>query len=559
MKNWKLFVTPLFLAAALLLASTCQAQTPNFLVAGSSALFNAVAVSAESPDPITSANGPCTGVGGTFNWTTKSSGTNLAAGIDPRAGVPAEPGNLWVVWGQDNSVPPNITVVCAYLSVDSMVGQRLLYGVDATGKNATLSLGAAATSTTGDNAVPYLPADQAALPAAVYAILNGAQIQAAMTDIRPEDGQFAVQRAQQAVDSLRDGLGYGPSPLGTAVQSAFTATSAQVIAYNLSGTDPISGGPVTPGQTISIGADPIIWFVNKSSTVNPGDFGSLNPTNILSHTAAQILAGYLGRTVDVSGTQGVAPQPLTVVIREPISGTYNTVEWQIVRAKGTALSQEYGINPATQNPAIVAGPGGSVRERAIGTGEMIKQVNAITNAIGYAFWGYSNFSGKANVKYLKLDDVDPLFQTYTNGAFPTATGVAPSITLSAPVPNFANILDGGYRNWSTIRMILPKTVTYAGSFFQQVINATQDQAHSTLPDFVPYQYCANAACSSYTPGLPVFRSHYNINGITGVDPTIPAYHVEQGGDMAGAIENVQSDLDYFADSGHTALLTGFLQ
>lgn len=193
---------------------------------------------------------------------------------------------------------------------------------------------------------------------------------------------------------------------------------------------------------------------------------------------------------------------------------------------------------------------------------MIKQVNAVTNAIGYAFWGYSNFSGKANVKYLKLDDVDPLFQTYTNGAFPTAAGVAPAIVLSAPVPNFANVLDGGYRNWSTIRMILPKTVTYAGSFFQKVVTAAQDQANPTapaLPDFVPFQVCANAACATYTQTLPVFRSHYNINGITGVNPTIPTFHAEQGGDMAGAIENVQSDLDYFADSGHTALLTGFLQ
>jgi hypothetical protein len=80
-----------------------------------------------------------------------------------------------------------------------------------------------------------------------------------------------------------------------------------------------------------------------------------------------------------------------------------------------------------------------------------------------------------------------------------------------------------------------------------MIQAAQDQANPSLSthiaDLVPSQICANAACSSTTKVLPVFKSHYGISGFT-PDNGTAAGHTESGGSMAGATFTVQTDLDY---------------
>jgi ABC-type phosphate transport system substrate-binding protein len=573
MKNLKAFAIPSCLAAALLLASTCYGQAPQLVGAGSSAMFNTTAVAATNSNPITSAAAPC----GSFIWTSKTSGTNYAAGVDGRPGVPNEPGNIWIAW--DNGTTP--TTVCVYLSVDSVVGQRLFFATSSNGNGGTtrgtISLSGSAAGHAGDNAVPYLT--DTALPNAVYALVNGAEINAGFTDIRPEDGLYATLRAQCARNSGLTCLGYGPAGIGTPIQSAFTATQAQVVSYAQSGTDPITGLTVGTATTIPIGADPIMIFVNKTATTNPGDFGNLNPTNANSHTLAAVFSGLLTRTTDITGTQSVTGSPLAVIMREPTSGTYNTFEWQIVRAKGTVLSQETGVTPTScsftygsptdtvssthcGNPANVFAADGSTRSRAIGTGEEVAAVNTNPNAIGYAFWGFSTFAASkaGNTKYLALDGVDPLFATYS-GTYPTCSGTAPNITCSASV-TFPNIQAGNYRNWSLLRVLIPSSVTYAGSFYQTFIQAAQDQASAKIADFVPF--LVNGAGN-----LKVFRSHYSLASVgigasplNGTNQTpigpYPAYY-EQGGDMAGAQFLVQNDIDYSADNGAGVQLVGYIQ
>jgi hypothetical protein len=93
-----------------------------------------------------------------------------------------------------------------------------------------------------------------------------------------------------------------------------------------------------------------------------------------------------------------------------------------------------------------------------------------------------------------------------------------------------------------------------------LIQAAQDQANSTVPDFIPYQICANSTCSSTTRKLNVFRSHYNISGVCANNGTAAGFSncglpagQESGGDMLGSQFLVQADLDYFALTGNEFL------
>ncbi|HEY0704004.1 MAG TPA: hypothetical protein VGD60_14645 [Candidatus Acidoferrales bacterium] len=572
MKKFKFLAAPLLAAAALLMASAASAQSVTILV-GSSGGFNSFALAAiNGTSPVCGAN----------IWTNKSSDTTKTAhahGIDARSsfGVPSEGGNVWIAW--DNGTTP--TTICAYFSVDSVVGQRLFFGTNGSA-NGTLTIDPGATSQTGDQAVPYVNDLAVTLPTAVYNALNGTNFTAAVSDIRPEDALYANLRAfvscngSCATDTSKSGLGYGPYPVGQAVQSTWSNTSAKVVAYSISGQDPITQSTIPAYVTTPVGAYPVMIFANvvtAPSTTGAQDFNKVIPNNITSHAAATIWSGYSTRTTDVTGVLATG-SPLNVVEREPVSGTFNTFEWQVVRAKGTVLSQEIGVNPANSgcfvggttpsecgNPFYHVASNGATRSRAIGTGEEVSETSALANSLGYAFWSFSTYNGKTNLHYLQLDDVDPLFANYGTGVFPTCTGTAPNITCTA-VP-FTNIINGGYRAWNIIRIVSPTPVP-AG--VTSLLAAAQTQASTTLPDFVPYSQ------------LAVFRSHYGIppiavtgggtitvvtgNPFNGTNQTaigsFPA-HYENGGDMAGAIFPVQADVDFSLDNGAGHQLTGYIQ
>src|SRR5215467_4271406 len=144
-------------AAVLLTAGPSKAQAPQIVGVGSSALFTSVVLSMVNGDPITGTTTTC----GTNVWT---AGASIASATDNRsASIPSEGGNVAVVW--DNSTAP--TIVCAYLSVDSVVGQRLFLGQSAVG-NGTLQLTSAAQTTAGANKVAFIKDNATGLPSAVY-------------------------------------------------------------------------------------------------------------------------------------------------------------------------------------------------------------------------------------------------------------------------------------------------------------------------------------------------------------------------------------------------------
>jgi ABC-type phosphate transport system substrate-binding protein len=396
MKMSKIFAGSLCMATALLSVGTAFGQTarPQVVGVGSSALFPAVSIAALNGDPITGASA-C----GQFIWTGGGfvSGVAMAAGVDPRLTSNAsEPGNISVVY--DNATTPES--VCVYLSVDSVVGQRLFFAQNTTSSNSTgvqngfISLNAAAKSTVGGGKIsgitdtatcdgtnenPGTGSSPCFLPAAVYSVVNSANFNVAFTDIRPEDGVFATARAECApanpasAGGISTCLGYKPGLYAggayPAVLSSFNSTSiANVVPYGIP-TSAISGSagagtysfgsatygigvdPINPSlsvpqvYTIGIGADPVLVIVNTADTALS------TVTNVNSHALSQIYSGYAAFTGDLNGGTGKG-NALNVIQREPTSGTYNTFEFQAIRDRDALYgnSQELSLPiPSTSN------------------------------------------------------------------------------------------------------------------------------------------------------------------------------------------------------------------
>ncbi len=507
------FVTALSLAVIVLAGINCFAATGVlFNAVGSSGAFNAFALAADS------STSEC----GTNIWTQKSG----ASGIDSRsASIPAETGNIWIVWNNAQ------TAVCSYLSVDSVIGQQLFFAVP----RATLSIPSSATTTPGANLIPT-KTDASALPTAIYNLLNNQTFNAAPSDIRPEDALFEENRVLAPLDTVHyNGLGYGPGPIGTVIQSSQSTKNVTPVAYAITGTDPITQETVPPYKTTNVGAQVVMFFVNTTDTA-AGGFGSSSGgvavfQNVPRFVLADMLNGNLTRTRDMAAQAGLPSIGAHVFLREPTSGTFTTTEFTIPRSLEIGSTQELNVNPAVDNPLDISYPSGGTRQRVVGTGEMVATVGAVPDSLGYAFWSTTNFSNvTSTTKYLTVDGVDPLFPTYleSNGAFPTCTAPCPGL-----IP-FTNVVNGGYPAWNILRVVTGMPIPPGVS---TLISQAEANAENVTPDFLPLT------------ALQVFRSHYLQSGIAAKNGLI-AGHPESGGDVGGAVFTDQADLDFFADTAH---------
>jgi hypothetical protein len=484
---------------------------------GASVLFNTFGLAAYS-------SSQC----GTNIWTYKKG----ASGIDGRSSsIPAEVGNIWIVWNT------SLTTVCAYLSIDATVGAQLFFAVP----KATLSIPSTEIGVAGQNLIPTLT--DTTLPQAVYTALNTAAFNAAVLDSRPEDALFAETRALTALDPVHyNGLGYGPGPIGTPIQSTFSSTDATPVAFAIAGTDPITGQTVPAWTATNVGADPEVIFVNTANTGSNGDFSNIAAfQNVNRFDLTLALNGTFGFTRDLSNVPGLDPQPLNVVLREPLAGAFNTLEFSVPRSVEINSTQELGVNPSQSggNPLNIANPGGGWRKRALSSSEEVAEVGAAANGnvLGYTYWSTGNFASVVNTtRYLTVDGVDPLYASYAGGFFPTCAPPCPGLV------SFTNIINGSYPIWSVYRVATTKTVPKGVA---ALIVAAQSQAANSIPDFVPFNQ------------LSVFRSHYNLSGKIAANGFIPGGHVESGGDLGGAVFPIQADLDFFADTGKELL--GFKQ
>jgi hypothetical protein len=508
------------LALMMLIGGNCFAVTPYFNGAGSSAAFNAFALAA----------GPAVGGGvcGGFIWTKK----NGAQGVDNRGTGLLETGNVWIAW--DNSFTPR--KVCSYIAVDSIIGQQLFFAVPASTFNILFPAG-----TVGDNLIPTLT--DTAIPQTVINVLQGKAFNAAPTDVRPEDALFEETRVLAPLDPVHyNGLGYGPGPVGTAILSSFSSKSSTPAIYALSGTDPITGQPIPATKTLDVGVQVMVPIVNaqQGSGANSGHFGdSTSFFNLNRRDLTLALNGGYPNTKDLTSVPGQATVPVNVILREPLSGTYTTMEFNIPRNSEIGSTQELNVNPATGQGTTCPGQpcgnplnlsnGSGWRRRAIGNGEEIAQIATAANgdALGYAFWSVGNLAGQSpNIRYLQVDGVDPINLSYIDGTLPSCTAPCPGIV------SFANVASGNYPIWSTLRLVTFKAVP-AG--VTALVAKAQNQVLNIYPDFLPLS------------AMGVLRSHYKQSGI------LPANHsggtctlAEAGGDVGGAVITIQGDQDFCA-------------
>jgi len=338
------------------------------------------------------------------------------------------------------------------------------------------------------------------------------------------------------VTSTYAGLGYGTGTLtqvGTQILGApgnYQGGLATPVIFNITGKDPITGLTVSTSTTIPVGAAPITFIINRTAG---GAIASSNPSNLNTFSAQQLFAGVDCETSAIDTiTNGAVSGPVHVVKREPLSGTMNTTEFSVFRTIASPKnSQEANWAPATDNGTVKPClHGGGDRGHAIGTGNMVKAVKAITDSIGYIFFSYGNVSSiaaNANYGYLTLDGVDPISANYTNGQLPTCAGPCPL----APNTSFPNLRNGSYRAWSRYRVVTDKTGVNNTNTAALVAEA-QKTINSNIPDFVP-----DAPQADGDLGLLVFRSHYGTGAKNGIN-----VKPETGQDMGGCIYHVTDEV-----------------
>lgn len=278
----------------------------------------------------------------------------------------------------------------------------------------------------------------------------------------------------------------------------------------------------------------------------------------------------------LEGARAVVPNgtnfPINVVLREPLSGTYNTFEFDEIRRFGTAdgnhtksgstygkppyISQESNVeqnesNKADTNPLALTCNAGyedttteGTRYRAIGTGDVVKDVKANKDTIGYAFFSFGNVSSigaSPSWGYLMIDGIDPLFADYENNAGNPGQPATPGAPLSwgeLPVctPNgtpdckrnaiwasgnyYPNLVNGTYPAWSEVRMICdtaaPNCLTSSDPLgAEALVQNLQFDIHNNnpggVPDLLPFSDAPSGALSFNPPygDVGFIRDHFS--------------------------------------------------
>ena len=304
-----------------------------------------------------------------------------------------------------------------------------------------------------------------------------------------------------------------------------------------------------------VGATPVIVVVNGNGDTT--GFSNSAITNLTSQALANFLDGTYSYADQALSSPVASGDAVKTLIREPLSGTYNTMEYNVPNTTVAKTSQDVGLNqPAAQkncsgaaplsNPLNIATTSGGARQRAIGTGQELSTVLATPNSLGYGFWSVANFkaftsTGTAQyARYLTVDGVDPLLKSGT-----TYTGALP-VTGSTELANvdLHTTAQGNYPIWSLLRL-----VNAGSTAIPSVANlATAAQAFVTFgtstsrPDFI-------------TPtSLKVVRSHFIPPAGVGEPATAANGHVgltssactapEAGGDVGGVVYTLAADSTY---------------
>ncbi len=572
MNYQSLRLTLLFTAIAIA-SSLANAQTVHVAGASASSQFLTAALGADQLALTEIANNVANntwtpGQKATYHWTAKNS-ANIIDNRDPLNRILPELGNVFVVWiadASDATGNTNVTDIWAAESVDSTVAVRSFSAQETTGSGAQLQVIPAAAGNLisptslwpdGKNDVNLVPATNVSAAIGTSATGTGdVHINVAFTDLRPEDALYATTRAMAALNTTTwAGLGYvGPTTnIGAPIYTAQgTGTESTPIKFALSGkADPFTKIVVPAYTTIPVGASPIIFVLNNGGTYSSSTANLITGVGTKSFPLAHLFDGTT--TADThnpafGGSGDGAGTPLTLILREPLSGTENVVEFTLFRSTGnTKDSQEVGVvNPtrAPYNPLNLATPIHGSRQRANSTSEVVNAVKADANSLGYIFFSFANaakLSG-ASWNYLTLDGVDPLSipgtinQELPNGTVTSQAAVWPGAS------SFPTLRNGTYKSWSFLRYLVSNSLIGTDPYGPDVLaQSAQDNVDNTSTDFVPFYTTGG------TDGLDVYRSHFTQSAVVGSNGAATAANLEDngntlggtsesGGDVGGAIE-----------------------
>jgi hypothetical protein len=460
-----------------------------------------------------------------------------------------------------------------YIKVDSVVGDRCYFAHP----HCNITAPSGGFPAPGNKISSALWGSDTPVPASIQAkfplggTTGGVLVSAAATDIRPEDGLFASCRANSKLGGPANaptGLGYnsvnasGACPssgtlaalVGSDILSGLTSTgAAHVLDFNISGTDPFSAQAIPAATTVSAGADPMVFVIQRTSELA----GATNATT------QQLQSIFGGDNCDGSVVGG-AGGAISVYLREPLSGTMNTTEATVFKLPDSSgISQEKNVN--AMNPLTNKGcvAGGGARYRGIGTGEVVagvlnSQANTGHDGIAYTFFSYGNVSSLGGTTaldntygYLTLDGVDPIFHVPNGGGNidPGQPSIAGALPNAADLPatcvggnfpcredkiwsghwSFPNLRSGQYKAWSILRMVSDGT---ALAVVKTLVTKSQVYVVSDTPDYVPVLKTVSSPSGLTDPGLYLLRSHYTQSG---VNPVNQASTGDKGGDMGGCI------------------------
>lgn len=550
--------------------SNAQTVTARLVGGGSSALFNELGSASQAITGTPAQTVTCI-------WT-KSKNANAVA-RDPRNGSTFdEQGMLWVAWSKGDgagatcAVPVGNLDAYVYMQLDSVIGDRCFFLVDSGGVSGCQLIFNWAGGTAGDGKIPGLT--DTAIPSAVVTAIQNHRFNWAGTDIRPEDAKFQTARMFAPCNTLiprqffnqdsyfTPGLGYASATPHVGVdisEDPSVGTSVfHVLDFSVFGTDPQTSQPVPAYQTFSIGAQPIIVGVSPlSDTAGIG-----GATDVNGFTLSLFFQGVLGRSTDMFGP--TTTKAVDVYVREPLSGTYNTFEYSIPNGTQYHGSQDFdncnGSGTVSANPmGTGVGTGFNIgvpsiggvtpgRHRAIGTGHMTAALQAGTttnNRLGYFFWSAGNVSGLNNVKYLKVNGVDPIQDTYVNnGGLPGSgytfgtgdPGIGSNIT-------FSGIQAGDYPIWSILRLVGQPSSPDISRMLTALntIVATQHDfvTLSTLKVWHSHFFLNNIGMSSANAATG--------NTVNSANDLCTGSLPEQGGDVGGSIIPIVANKDFCSD------------
>jgi len=575
-------------SAALLLAAmvsfsvpNAHAQTLEVITSGSSAMWETLALAAWN----------CTAAGAVppcAHYTNKTAFglADVRPTLNGYTGnVNFDQGPIWIVW-DSTTVAHNGPKVWAFVKVDSVVGDRCFLAQP----QCYINTNGAAFPPAGPSAISFVWGPDSNPPASVSALFTGTgaagtQVNAASTDIRPEDAGFAICRVNSAAGQATgtpvngfdttDGLGYNSTnaagkcaPLsgtlaqlvGSPILSGVGTGQANVLAFSQpAGKDPFTGTTVPAIDTVDVGADPVVFIYGNAG-------GQL--TGLSNATPAQLQTVFSGGNCD-AGALGLSNAGIQVYLREPESGTMNTTEATVFRfpvltkkvghvydAVVNGVSQELGVNGAAPlNPTNVPCPSSDSkggRWRAIGTSQEISSVQnsdgagnnwgTKTDGIGYAFNGFANFSaiaGNAAYGYITVDGIDPIFSSHpANNELPACTYPCSEASIwGSSGTSYPNVRNGTYGAFSVLRMI---TTAAHNTIVKDLVTASHSFVVTSIPDYIPAQAAAG------DPGLLIWRSHYQQWDGTGVAIGAAAGNGsftgggnpntgDKGGDMGGCV------------------------